>query len=54
MVFVSKNGKQDTMKWASIEAKISSKVKEKEIAPTGPQSEHKQEVDKFNENESSA
>ena len=36
------------MQWASIEAEISSKVEEKETAPTGPQSVHRREVDKFN------
>ena len=36
------------MQWASIETEISSKVEEKEIAPTGPQSVHGREVGKFN------
>ena len=36
------------MQWASIEAEISSKVEEKETAPTGPQSVHGREVGKFN------
>ena len=54
MVFVSKNGKQDTMKWASIEVEISSKIEEKKTAPTGPQSEHRREVGKFNKSESNA
>ena len=36
------------MQWASIEVKISSKVKEKETAPTGLQSVHGREVGKFN------
>ena len=36
------------MQWASIEAEISSKIKEKEIAPTGPQSVYGREVGKFN------
>ena len=34
--------------WASIETKISSKVKEKKITPIGPQSVHGLEGDKFN------
>ena len=44
----SKNEKRDTMRWASIETEISSKVEEKEITPTGPQSVHGQEVGEFN------
>ena len=48
MVFVSKNGKQDTMQWVSIKAEISSKIEEKETAPAGPQSVHRREVGKFN------
>ena len=48
MVFVSKDGKRDTIQWASIEAKISSKVEEKQTAPTSPQSVHWREGDKFN------
>ena len=36
------------MQWASIEAKISSKVEEKETAPTGSQCVHGQEGGKFN------
>ena len=36
------------MQWASIETKISSKEEEKETVPTGPQSVHGREVDKFN------
>ena len=36
------------MQWASIEAKISSKVERKETAPIGPQSAHAREVGKFN------
>ena len=48
MVFVFENGKQDTMQWASIETKISSKVEEKEIAPTGPESVYGREGGKFN------
>ena len=42
------NEKQDTMQWASIETEISSKVKEKEIAPTNRQSVHGREGGKFN------
>ena len=48
MFFVYKNEKRDTMQWASIEAEISSKVKEKETAPIGSQSVHGREVGKFN------
>ena len=36
------------MQFVNIEAEISSKVEEKEIAPTGPQSAHGREVGKFN------
>ena len=36
------------MRWASIETKISSKAEEKEPTPTGPQSVHGREGDKFN------
>ena len=36
------------MQQASVKTEISSKVEEKEIAPTGPQSVHGREVGKFN------
>ena len=36
------------MRRVSIETEISSKVKEKEIAPIGPQSVHGREVGEFN------
>ena len=48
MFFVYKNEKRDTMQWVSIEAEISSKVEEKETAPTCPQSVQRREVDKIN------
>ena len=48
MVVVFESKTQDTMRWASIEAEISSKVEEKETVPTGPQSVHRQEAGKFN------
>ena len=48
MVVVSKSGTRDTMRWASIEAKIFSEVEEKETAPIGQQSVHGREVGKFN------
>ena len=37
------------MQWASIEAEISPKTKEKETAPTGLQSMHGQESGEFDE-----
>ena len=52
MVFVSKNEKQDAMQWSSIETEISPKAEEKETAPTGLQSMHRQEGDKFDEKKS--
>ena len=36
------------MQWASIGVEISSRVEEKETAPTGLQSVHEREVGKFN------
>ena len=39
------------MRRVSIETEISSKVKEKKIAPTGPQSVHGREVGEFNKKE---
>ena len=48
MFLCPKNEKQDTMRWASIETEISSKVEEKETAPIGSQSVYGREVGKFN------
>ena len=48
MFLCPKNEKQDTMRWASIETEISSKVEEKETAPTSSQSVHGKKVGKFN------
>ena len=48
MVFVSKSGKRDMMRWASIEIEISSKAEQKENASTGAQSMHGREGGKFN------
>ena len=51
MVFCFQEWKMryDAMRWSSIEKKISFRAEEKETAPTGPQSVHGREGDKFNE-----
>ena len=46
--FVFKNGKRDTLQWGSIKVEISSKVEEKETAPTGPQNVRRREGGKIN------